>query len=60
MARHVLELDMTDLPLVRLSEQKEKRRRGQSFCKFSLVLIFFAIERISGTVFVWYLISVTN
>ncbi|XP_041353753.1 ral GTPase-activating protein subunit alpha-1-like isoform X2 [Gigantopelta aegis] len=31
LARQVYGLDLMDLPLVRLSEQKEKRRRGQSF-----------------------------
>lgn len=30
LARQVYNLDLTDLPLERLSEQKEKRRRGKS------------------------------
>ena len=32
LARQVYGLDLLDLPLERLSEQKEKRRRGKGLC----------------------------
>ena len=43
LARHVYELDLNDLPLDRLSEQKAKRRRGRQphskgelYCKYTV------------------------
>lgn len=39
LARQVYNLDLHDLPLDRLSEQKEKRRRGRSQGKYRIYII---------------------
>lgn len=57
LARQVYGLDLNDLPLERLSEQKEKRRRGKgkvmntiyAFCciyKFKCYLVAFSLNNV--------------